>query len=51
MDIKKQSIDEIVANWKKRYSIKPILSGRPDRDTVITKDDITNLIIDINLNL
>jgi len=35
----------------KYFNKIPPLSGRPKRDTVISKEDITNLRIDIELNL
>jgi hypothetical protein len=32
----------------RRRSIIPFMQGRPERDTIIQKDDITNLVILLN---
>ena len=34
--------------YKKDESVIPFLGGRPDRKTVISKDDILNLIITLH---
>jgi hypothetical protein len=62
---KKRTVDDIIAAWKKRcsesveaksrrdklkiYTPIPRFSGRPKRDTVISKEEIDSLIIDVNV--
>ena len=43
VDYKQMKVSKI-----KRRSIIPFMQGRPVRDTIIQKDDITNLIILLN---
>ena len=49
--MKKQDIadyKQIKISKFKRRSIIPFMQGRPVRDTIIQKDDITNLVILLN---